>query len=161
MADVGESIVALEDLVGAEARRLVERVQAAPTWVARARLIDAFLLDRCARGPQPSSEVSEAWELLVGGTSTIREIARHVGWSHQHLITKFKQQVGVAPRLAARLLRLSRVWRLIDSGHSWARIAAESGYADQSHLVREFRQFTGTTPNALITEQSARRRPAA
>ena len=87
-----------------------------------------------------------------GGTRRIREIARQVGWSHQHLITRFKQQVGVAPRLAARLLRLSRVWRLIDSGHSWARIAAESGYADQSHLVREFRQFTGTTPNALLTD---------
>ena len=90
-------------------------------------------------------------DLLVqsGGTSTIAEIAREVGWSHKHLITKFKQQVGVAPRLAARLLRLSRVWRHIKTGQSWARIAAESGYADQSHLVREFRQFTGTTPGAL------------
>ena len=161
VADVAESIVGLEDLVGAEARRLVERVQAASTWVARARLIDAFLLDRWARGPQPSSEVSEARDLLVQGTSTIREIARQVGWSHQHLITKFRQQVDVPPRLAARLLRLSRVWRLIDSGHSWARVAVESGYADQSHLVREFRQFTGTTPNALIADRSARRRPAA
>ncbi len=85
-----------------------------------------------------------------GGTSRIGEIAREVGWSHKHLITKFKQQVGVAPRLAARLLRLSRVWRLVESGHDWARIAAESGYADQSHLVREFRKFTGTTPTALI-----------
>ena len=151
VADVGASIVELEDLVGADARRLGESVQSAPTWVERARLVDAFLLDRCARGTQPSSEVSEAWDLLVrsGGTGTIGAIAREVGWSHKHLITKFKQQVGVTPRLAARLLRLSHVWRLIDSGQSWARIAADSGYADQSHLVREFRQFTGTTPSAL------------
>ena len=154
VAEVGESIVGLDDLVGADARRLGERIQSAPTWVERARLLDAFLLDRCARGPEPSSEVNKAWDLLVqsGGTSTIGEIAREVGWSHKHLITKFRQQVGVAPRLAARLLRLSRVWRLIDSGQSWARIAAESGYADQSHLVREFRQFTGTTPSALIND---------
>jgi len=147
VADVGESIVGLDDLVGADARRLGERVQAAPTWVERARLLDAFLLDRCARGPEPSSEVSEAWDLLVqsDGTSSIGA----VGWSHKHLITKFKQQIGVAPLLAARLLRLSRVWRLIDSGQNWARIAAETGYADQSHLVREFRRFTGATPSAL------------
>jgi AraC-like DNA-binding protein len=119
--------------------------------VDRARTLDGFLLDRRARGPQPSSEVSAAWDLLVrsGGTSPIGDIAREVGWSHKHLITRFKQQIGVAPRLAARLLRLSRVWWLIESGRSWARIAAESGYADQSHLVREFRQFTGTTPSAL------------
>ena len=70
----------------------------------------------------------EAWDLLVrtAGRSTIREIAREVGWSHKHLITKFKQQVGVAPRMAARLVRLSMVWRHIDDERSWARIAAGS-----------------------------------
>jgi AraC-like DNA-binding protein len=153
VADVNGTIVGLEDLVGGDARRLGERIQSASTWEGRARLLDAFLLDRCARGPQPSPEVSEAWALLVqsGGTSTIGEIARDVGWSHKHLITRFKEEVGVAPRLAGRLLRLARVWRVINSDQSWARIAAESGYADQSHLVREFRQFTGTTPSALIT----------
>ena len=154
VADVGESIVGLEDLVG---RRRPTARRANPVRAdvgGAARLLDEFLLDRRGRGPQPSPEVSEAWDLLVrsGGRSTIGEIAREVGWSHKHLITKFKQQIGVAPRLAARLLRLSRVWRHITDGQGWARIAAESGYADQSHLVREFRQFTGTTPGALITK---------
>ena len=86
-----------------------------------------------------------------GGRSTISEIARQVGWSHKHLITKFKQQIGVTPHLAARLLRLSTVWRHLNDEQSWARIAAECGYADQAHLTREFRRFTGTTPGALIT----------
>ena len=151
VAEIGDSIVRLEDLVGAAARRLAARLHDATTWTERARVLDGFLLDRRARGPAPSPEVREAWDLLrrSGGTDAIGDIARQVGWSHKHLITKFRQQVGVTPRLAARLLRLSRVWRLIDSGQSWARIAADSGYADQSHLVREFRQFTGTTPSAL------------
>jgi AraC-like DNA-binding protein len=153
VAEVGGTIAGLDDLLGADARRLGERIRSATTWDERFRLLDAFVVDRCARGPEPSPEVREAWERLEqsGGTGTIGEIAGEVGWSHKHLITKFKQQVGVAPRLAARLLRLARVWRLIESDQSWARIAAESGYADQSHLVREFRQFTGTTPGALIT----------
>jgi AraC-like DNA-binding protein len=143
--------VAVEDIVGADARRLSEQVRSAPTWDERGRLLDAFLLDRATRGPQPSPEVSQAWHLLVrsGGRSTIRSVARQVGWSHKHLITRFKQQVGVAPQMAARLLRLSTVWRHVDHEHTWARIAAESGYADQAHLIREFRQFTGTTPTAL------------
>jgi AraC-like DNA-binding protein len=98
--------------------------------------------------------VSRAWLLLVRsrGTSTIREIAGEVGWSHKHLITRFRQQVGVAPQLAARLLRLSVVWRHLDGERqSWVRVAAECGYADQAHLIREFRRFTGTTPGALVT----------
>jgi AraC-like DNA-binding protein len=149
----GSMLVAVDDIVGAAARRLGEQVQSARTWVERGRLLDAFLLDRAARGPQPSPEVSEAWHLLVrsGGRSTISGIARQVGWSHKHLISRFKQQVGVAPRMAARLVRLSAVWRHIDHEQTWARIAAESGYADQSHLIREFRHFTGTTPGALTT----------
>ena len=119
----------------------------------RGQLLDDFLLDRATRGPQPSPEVSHAWHLLMrsGGRSTIREIARQVSWSHKHLITKFKQQIGVTPHLAARLLRLSTVWRHLDDEQGWARVAAECGYADQAHLTREFRRFTGTTPGALIT----------
>ncbi|MEQ7127649.1 AraC family transcriptional regulator [Actinopolymorpha sp. B11F2] len=154
LSEIGGSLhVALEDVVGAEARRLGEQVQSARTWEERSRLLDAFLLDRATRGPQPSPEVTHAWRLLAhsDGRDLIREIARQVGWSHKHLITKFKQQVGVAPHMAARLLRLSTVWRHLDHGQSWARIAAESGYADQAHLIREFRHFTGTTPAALIT----------
>jgi AraC-like DNA-binding protein len=149
----GSFLVALEDIVGAGARRLSEQVLSARTWVERGRLLDAFLLDRAMRGPQPSPEVSQAWHLLVrsGGKTTISGIARQVGWSHKHLITRFKQQVGVAPNLAARILRLSTVWQHLDHDETWARIAAESGYADQAHLIREFRHFTGATPTALTT----------
>jgi AraC-like DNA-binding protein len=153
LSEIDGPFVGLEDIVGAEARRLSERAQSARTWEERSRLLDDFLLDRAKHGPQPSPEVSQAWHLLVRsrGTTTIKGIARQVGWSHKHLITKFKQQVGVAPHLAARLLRLSTVWRHIDDEQTWARIAAESGYADQAHLIREFRRFTGTTPAALTT----------
>jgi AraC-like DNA-binding protein len=152
-SEIGGSITGLEAIAGADARRLTEQIQAAPTWEARGLLLDGFLLERATRAPQPSPEVRHAWHLLVrsGGRSTITAIARRVGWSHKHLITRFKQQIGVAPHLAARLLRLSTVWRHLDDEQSWARIAAECGYADQAHLTREFRRFTGTTPGALVT----------
>ena len=153
LSETSGSMVGLDDLVGADARRLSERVRSARTWEERGRLLDEFLLDRARRGPQPSPEVSHAWHLLARsrGRAPISEIARQVSWSHKHLITKFKQQIGVAPHLAARLVRLSTVWRHLDDQRDWARIAAECGYADQAHLTREFRRFTGTTPGALVT----------
>jgi AraC-like DNA-binding protein len=152
VSEIGGTIVGLEDIVGAKGRRLSEQVRSAPTWEERGRLLDDFLLDRATQGPQPSPEVTHAWHLLARscGRDPISEIARQVGWSHKHLITKFKQQIGVAPHLAARLLRLSTVWRHLNDDQTWARIAAECGYADQAHLTREFRRFTGTTPAALI-----------
>lgn len=153
VSEIGGTIVGLEDIVGADARRLSEQVRSARTWEERGRLLDAFLLDRAAHGPQPSPEVTQAWHLLARsrGTDPIGAIARQVGWSHKHLITRFTQQIGVTPHLAARLLRLSMVWRHLDDQQSWARIAAECGYADQAHLTREFRHLTGTTPSALVT----------
>jgi len=153
ISEIGGTMVGLEDIAGADARRLRERVQSAETWEERGRLLDEFLLDRATHGPQPSPEVTHAWHLLArsGGRDPISAIARQVSWSHKHLITKFKQQIGVAPHLASRLLRLSTVWQHLDDEQTWARIAAECGYADQAHLTREFRHFTGTTPGALIT----------
>ena len=154
LAEFGGTMVCLEDIApAARARRLSEQVRSARTWEERGRLLDGFLLDRAAHGPQPSPEVTHAWHLLArsSGTDPIGQIARQVGWSHKHLITRFKQQIGVAPHLAAQLLRLSVVWRQLDDERDWARTAAECGYADQAHLTREFRRFTGTTPGALVT----------
>jgi AraC-like DNA-binding protein len=75
-----------------------------------------------------------------------------VGWSHRHLIDRFRRQVGLSPKTAARLVRFDGVWRRLDGEGGrldWADLAREVGYADQAHLVRDFRQFTGTTPTAF------------
>jgi AraC-like DNA-binding protein len=142
--------VDLAEVLGADGRRLGERLRDTPSWRHRFALLDQFLLRRLDRGPKPAPEVAWAWRRLAatGGAVPIGELAREVGWSHKHLIARFRQQVGLAPKTAARLLRFNAVWRHLDEGRplDWGLVAAETGYADQAHLVREFRQFTGTTP---------------
>ena len=63
-------------------------------------------------------------------------------------LPRFRQQVGLRPKTAARLVRLNRVWRRLDERRplDWGQVAADAGYADQAHLIRDFHQFTGTTP---------------
>jgi hypothetical protein len=63
-------------------------------------------------------------------------------------LPRFRQQVGLRPKTAARLVRLDRVWRRLDERRplDWGQVAADAGYADQAHLIRDFHQFTGTTP---------------
>jgi AraC-like DNA-binding protein len=75
-----------------------------------------------------------------------------VGWSHRHLIARFRQQVGLTPKIGARLVRLDAVWRHIEKGGplDWGQVAADAGYADQAHLIRDFRQFTGITPTEFL-----------
>jgi AraC-like DNA-binding protein len=119
---------------------------------ARCPRLDRFLLRRLEAGPRPAPEVDRAWKRLVatGGAVPIAQLPGEVGWSHKHLIAKFRQQVGLQPKTAARLIRFNGVWRHLDGRRplDWARVAREAGYADQAHLIREFHQFTGTTPTA-------------
>jgi AraC-like DNA-binding protein len=153
---LGGHTVELAEVLGADGRRLGERLRDAPSWRRRFALLDQFLLRRLDRGPRPAPEVGWAWQRLnaTGGAVAIGELAREVGWSHKHLIARFRQQVGVAPKTAARLLRFNGVWRHLDKGPSldWGLVAAETGYADQAHLIREFRQFTGTTPTGFQSQ---------
>jgi AraC-like DNA-binding protein len=159
MDQLSAQTVDLVDVLGPAGRRLAEQLRETPSWRRRFALVDQFLLRRLDDGPQPSPEVAWAWERLVatGGRVRIGRLADQVGWSHKHLIARFRRQVGLRPKTAARLVRFNGVWRRLDDRGplDWGQVAADAGYADQAHLVRDFRRFTGSTP----TEFVARTRP--
>ncbi|WP_442939676.1 helix-turn-helix domain-containing protein [Nocardia sp. CY41] len=85
----------------------------------------------------------------AGGVVPIRQIAEGVGWSHKHLIAKFTEQIGLPPKIAARIIRFDRARRqLCEQPRSiLRRVAADCGYSDQSHFNRDFRTFSGLTPS--------------
>ena len=97
------------------------------------------------------------WQRLVasGGGPSIRALAADVGWSHKHLIARFKQQIGVTPKRAARLVRFDRLLRRLGGPRrpDWPQLAAEHGYVDQAHLIREFREFVGASPAAFFSSR--------
>jgi hypothetical protein len=104
--------VDLTDVLGTGSRRLANQLRDTPSWQQRFGLLDAYLLRRAQHGPQPAPEVAWAWRRLTatGGTLPIRRLAGEVGWSHKHLITRFRQQIGLPPKTAARLVRFDVVW---------------------------------------------------
>jgi AraC-like DNA-binding protein len=104
MDELSGQTVDLVGVFGADGRRLVEQLRETSSWGRRFAVMDRFLLGRLEVGPRPSPEVGRAWERLVAsaGTVPIGQIASEVGWSHKHLIARFRQQVGVRPKTAAR-----------------------------------------------------------
>ena len=159
MSVLARQVVALEDLPG-PFPGLSERLADAGGWEARFAALDALLAARLAAARSPTAGVAWAWNVLraTHGAARVGDLAGELGWSRRHLATSFRDQVGLPPKLYARILRFRHALRRLDGEPEprWADIAYDCGYYDQAHFNRDFRQFAGTTP----TEYLGRRLPA-
>ena len=142
------------ELLGRVGDDLQEQLQAADTWAARFRLLDERLGQLLDLDRAPPPEVRRAWHVLCasGGTARIADVSRDVGWSERHLAARFRTEIGLTPKAAARVIRFDRARRMVPS-RSGADVAAACGYADQSHLVRDFVAFTGLAPSAWLAAE--------
>ncbi|MFI6510997.1 helix-turn-helix domain-containing protein [Streptosporangium sp. NPDC050855] len=153
-AELDGSVVPLDEVWGREASRIGERLRDASSWEERFAVTDALLARRCERGVAVDPEVAWAWERIAAGRGLVRvdTLAAEVGWSRKRLWSRFRSQIGLPPKRAARLVRFDHAAHRLVAGGDAARVAAESGYADQSHLHRDTVAFTGVTPAALAGE---------
>jgi AraC-like DNA-binding protein len=153
MSELANRSVALEDVLGRPAGELVERVAAAPSWADGFALVDRALMARLEEAPPADPGV--AWSLGrlagSGGATPIGELVRELGWSHRRLIARFRDAVGLPPKLVARIVRFERLGGILaaEAGVDMARAAAECGFFDQAHLAREVRDLAGVTPTEL------------
>lgn len=149
LSELAGACVSLEDVFGADGLRLATRLRELEDWDARFDLLERFLLERLAAGPEVDPAVAWAWQRLqqTAGRVRIETLAAELGASRRYLARRFDEQVGLSPKKVARLLRFADARRRIEHTPSrWAQIACDAGYADQPHLNREFQQFAGTTP---------------
>lgn len=126
------------------------------TWDERFRLLDEVLAARAVEPLAPPPELGEAWRRMRSASGQVRvtELAGEVGWSRRHLGERFRAELGLAPKQAARVLRFERAGRLLRQGHSdLASLAVDCGYYDQAHLTNEWRALAGCTPGTWIAEE--------
>lgn len=144
--------------LGSPLGELTAALAALPCWERRFALLDDTF-DRWRQAAVPGSErVARAWSLLVrtDGALPVPRLAEEVGWSVRQLESRFREQIGLGPKAAARVLRLQRARRLLAEGRSAAETAALCGFYDQAHLSGEFKAMTGCTPRQFA---QARRLP--
>ena len=134
---------------------LVERLADAPDWSARFALLDGVLAPRLGDA-RPSPELAWAWRRLreTHGRVPVGELATELGWSRKRIVARFRDEIGLPPKAAARLLRFERA-RDLAGTMSWGELAYECGFSDQSHLIAEFRRITGRTPETFLQDTAA------
>ena len=78
-------------------------------------------------------------------------VAEELGVPRTHLSTRFRDELGLTPRDAARVVRVERAVESLraDPGADLARLAVACGWYDQPHMHRDVLRLTGRTPAVL------------
>jgi AraC-like DNA-binding protein len=160
MSEIAGRVVHFNDVMPREHRFVAEQLAALDTWDERFDTLERLLTTRISRTttrarslPSPASDcVAWAYAQILRheGNIDIRKLAAEIGYSHPHLITLFRNQIGFPPKLVARIVRFDHLMKRLKTrrtDETWATLAADLGYYDQAHLVHDIRQFTGLTPN--------------
>jgi AraC-like DNA-binding protein len=160
MSEIANRVVDLSAVWGRQAAELGDRMASAPDWAARLDVVDELLLRWSEDGPSPDPAVIWAWNQLdrSNGMVSVSALAEEIGWSRRHFASRFREQVGLSPKPAGRVLRFRRAVELLTAASeapperqpTIADVAAECGYADHSHLVRECKVLSGVTPSELM-----------
>lgn len=154
LAALVDQVVRIDDVLGSEAALWAERLAATPSWPARFAIIEALLIRRMAAATPPPGRLVQGYRRLAAsrGRIEIRRLAAELDCSRQHLVTLFKDELGLAPKLIGRMLRFNHATALLEAGteSDMAGVALASGYYDQAHMNRDFRAFAGGSPGEFL-----------
>ena len=139
----GRALHGLRDAV-MRATNFETRVQAAERWLG-ARLEQV----------RPYDEIDHAARLLrrSRGTLDLDRLAVAAGLGRRQMQRRFIAQVGMTPKLYARIVRFDALLSERDArpGRQWTSLAQDFGYFDQGHLQRDFHAFAGTAPGGFAS----------
>jgi len=145
-------------VLGAVAVRLEQLLANTASFDERVRITDRFFLSYSLKA-RAFDRISAAANQILRASGGVRidALCREAGLSVRQFERCFLQQVGMHPKLFARIIRfeaaLDRKARF--SRKSWTEVAHEFGYYDHMHMVHDFEGFTGATPTKLLAELEA------
>jgi AraC-like DNA-binding protein len=162
-----------EAVLGGVCAELGDRIRSVTSWPRRFAIMDELLLRQLMARDSPAApapEVLHAWRQLLraGGAVRVGDLAAATGWSSRHLASRFRAEIGLTPKAAARVIRFDRARQALSrhvstgaspdasveaGGYQLADLAADTGYFDQAHLAREFRALAGVPPSQWLAEE--------
>ncbi|MBL8956721.1 MAG: AraC family transcriptional regulator [Myxococcaceae bacterium] len=159
--EIVDASIQVGDLWGRFGRSLHEQLLEASTAHERFDLLEAALLERLRHAPRrvhPAARLGVRALAHAAGTARVSAVAASLGLSRRRFVEVFEREVGVTPKLFARLRRFHRVKQHVAARGqpaSWGAFALECGYFDQSHMIRDFVEFSGMTPTGYVQSSSS------
>jgi AraC-like DNA-binding protein len=151
---LADTHIDLESLWQKEAALLRERLCAVRGDAQRFEILAQTLRSRLKPPRERYRAVRFARGLLERGFS-VGEVCEELQLSRRRLIEVFTADIGMTPKLFARVRRFQRAFEAAEQeARRWPVVAQETGYCDQSHLIRDFIAFAGEPPAELARHRT-------
>ncbi len=151
--EFSDRVVDLHDVVGRSASELAERCRDARSAEIRLQRVEHWVAERISRSRTINPRVAWVAARIEAshGLVAIGRLQDQAGLSKKRLIEGFREQVGLAPKHYARIIRFRRALTLLHDGRcSLSEIALVAGYYDQPHMNLEFRDLGGLAPGDFL-----------
>lgn len=147
-----------EAVLGPEIRQVNEQLAHAGSYQQMIAIAENFLWNRIKQLRFDLLPLEKASRLVLTSWQplSLDAWASHSCLSISQFERKFRTQVGVSPKLFARIVRFGRAFSLKEARPDldWLSVALETGYTDYQHMVKDFKQFSGTTPTLLLKQNN-------
>ena len=152
---LGNKVYDGADLLGKEIQDLWSMLAESRTFQEQARLAEEYLLPFAINALTRTCMMKTAQYMTQQrGVTRIDELAFHSGLSVRQYERRFAEEVGVTPKLFARVTRFGMALdkKRQAPDRSWASVAHELGYFDQMHMVRDFQSLGGDAPGEVLRQ---------
>jgi AraC-like DNA-binding protein len=143
------------NLLGKEIEDLWSVLAECTTFLERVRAAENYLLPIARYAVARTSIMHTAHHIFrVRGILRIDKLADQAGLSLRHYERRFSDEMGLSPKLFARITRFQRA---LDAKRNcparpWLGIAHEFGYFDQTHMIKNFRSLGGAAPGEILKQ---------
>lgn len=142
------------DIFNYDFSRLLQQLQEAGTVNKMIEYAEKLLLTYLSKSkindPYNAMQTLSKWICKEAGNKNINidQLAYDANMSLKTFERKFLQQIGLSPKLFARIIRFNKaiMSKIMNPKKDWTSIAYDFDYYDQMHLIRDFKEFANDTP---------------
>jgi AraC-like DNA-binding protein len=153
MTELTDAVCDAHAVIGPAISALEHELGDTPGFADRIQLVEKRLILRLGFDRRPDPVALAANSLFSSnGIDRVSAMASESGLSVRQFERRFLAQVGVPPKLYARIIRFNAALdhKLRCPGCAWSRIATDQDYYDQMHLVHDCLAFTGESPSRFL-----------
>jgi len=156
LTEVTDQKISLEDIFDVKIKFLQEQVLNAKDEKEMIAVTENYLITTLYNPSKNDTLVAEAARHILNakGMITVEELSGIYNISERRLQQRFKDVMGISPKVYARQIKFQHALSLIrgNKTENLTDVAYLSGYFDQAHFIHEFQSFSGTSPKKYRSE---------